>query len=127
MARDGILRRSGHVQTTGPPLRSLRLGSNMRVRGVSSAGRAPALQAGGHRFDPGTLHLDFAAISARHRSSTPAPSASVAAGWQQTAALLARGLGLGSGLNVGLGGGAESVLEHPVARLVALRLRSERT
>jgi hypothetical protein len=28
----------------------------MRVRGVSSAGRAPALQAGGHRFDPGTLH-----------------------------------------------------------------------
>ena len=24
--------------------------------GVSSAGRAPALQAGGHRFDPGTLH-----------------------------------------------------------------------
>ena len=25
--------------------------------GVSSAGRAPALQAGGHRFDPGTLHL----------------------------------------------------------------------
>jgi hypothetical protein len=27
------------------------------VWGVSSAGRAPALQAGGHRFDPGTLHL----------------------------------------------------------------------
>src|SRR5215472_3064482 len=26
------------------------------ARGVSSAGRAPALQAGGHRFDPGTLH-----------------------------------------------------------------------
>ena len=25
--------------------------------GVSSAGRAPALQAGGHRFDPGTLHF----------------------------------------------------------------------
>jgi hypothetical protein len=25
-------------------------------RGVSSAGRAPALQAGGRRFDPGTLH-----------------------------------------------------------------------
>ena len=24
--------------------------------GVSSAGRAPALQAGGHRFDPDTLH-----------------------------------------------------------------------
>ena len=27
-----------------------------RKWGVSSAGRAPALQAGGHRFDPGTLH-----------------------------------------------------------------------
>jgi hypothetical protein len=27
-------------------------------RGVSSAGRAPALQAGGHRFDPGTLHQE---------------------------------------------------------------------
>jgi hypothetical protein len=25
-------------------------------RGRSSAGRAPALQAGGHRFDPGRLH-----------------------------------------------------------------------
>ena len=24
--------------------------------GFSSAGRAPALQAGGHRFDPGNLH-----------------------------------------------------------------------
>ncbi len=27
------------------------------VRGHSSAGRAPALQAGGHRFDPGWLHF----------------------------------------------------------------------
>ena len=26
------------------------------ARGCSSAGRAPALQAGGHRFDPGQLH-----------------------------------------------------------------------
>jgi hypothetical protein len=26
------------------------------VRGLSSAGRAPALQAGGHRFDPDRLH-----------------------------------------------------------------------
>ena len=26
------------------------------IWGFSSAGRAPALQAGGHRFDPGTLH-----------------------------------------------------------------------
>ena len=32
-------------------------GSTLRgARGVSSAGRAPALQAGGRRFDPGTLH-----------------------------------------------------------------------
>ena len=29
---------------------------NWNIWGVSSAGRAPALQAGGHRFDPGTLH-----------------------------------------------------------------------
>src|SRR5204862_7538544 len=34
-----------------PPIR--RFG---RARGCSSAGRAPALQAGGHRFDPGQLH-----------------------------------------------------------------------
>ena len=33
--------------------------------GVSSAGRAPALQAGGHRFDPGTLH---------HKELTEVPS-----------------------------------------------------
>ena len=26
------------------------------IWGFSSAGRAPALQAGGHRFDPGNLH-----------------------------------------------------------------------
>ena len=30
--------------------------TSKETRGVSSAGRAPALQAGGHRFDPGTLH-----------------------------------------------------------------------
>ena len=29
------------------------------ARGCSSAGRAPALQAGGHRFDPGQLHQFF--------------------------------------------------------------------
>jgi hypothetical protein len=27
-----------------------------RIRGFSSAGRAPALQAGGRRFDPDNLH-----------------------------------------------------------------------
>ena len=30
----------------------------LNQRGHSSAGRAPALQAGGHRFDPGWLHQD---------------------------------------------------------------------
>ena len=33
----------------GPPLQNM-------VGGLSSAGRAPALQAGGHRFDPDRLH-----------------------------------------------------------------------
>src|SRR6266508_3801975 len=42
-------------------------GSTMRMRGVSSAGRAPALQAGGHRFDPGTLHWKVAAHRAGAR------------------------------------------------------------
>ena len=36
-----------------------------KIWGVSSAGRAPALQAGGHRFDPGTLH---------HKELTEVPS-----------------------------------------------------
>ena len=34
-----------------------------RSRGHSSAGRAPALQAGGHRFDPGWLHQVFQSAS----------------------------------------------------------------
>ena len=34
------------------------LAYTLNPRGVSSAGRAPALQAGGHRFDPGTLHSE---------------------------------------------------------------------
>ena len=33
-----------------------RLSADQRIRGHSSAGRAPALQAGGRRFDPGWLH-----------------------------------------------------------------------
>ena len=36
----------------GPPL----LIKEEQIWGFSSAGRAPALQAGGQRFDPGTLH-----------------------------------------------------------------------
>ena len=31
-------------------------GARVRTRGYSSAGRAPALQAGGQRFDPVYLH-----------------------------------------------------------------------
>ena len=40
----------------GPPLLITLKTVNSTIWGVSSAGRAPALQAGGHRFDPGTLH-----------------------------------------------------------------------
>ena len=42
----------------GPPFRSIvwRLGE---LRGLSSAGRAVALQASGRRFDPGRLHHAF--------------------------------------------------------------------
>ena len=36
----------------GPPL----LQKKMKIWGFSSAGRAPALQAGGQRFDPANLH-----------------------------------------------------------------------
>ena len=39
-----------------PPPRPPAAASRRRVRGCSSAGRAPALQAGGHRFDPVHLH-----------------------------------------------------------------------
>jgi hypothetical protein len=35
--------------------------------GRSSAGRAPALQAGGHRFDPGRLHTSCVAGLAQYR------------------------------------------------------------
>ena len=35
----------------------------MRLRGYSSIGRAPALQAGGYRFDPGYLHQKISDFS----------------------------------------------------------------
>jgi hypothetical protein len=42
------------------------------LRGGSSAGRAPALQAGGHRFDPGPLHCDvLIPIAASHAVRLP--------------------------------------------------------
>jgi hypothetical protein len=37
----------------GPPF------SKNESGGISSAGRAPGLQPGGHRFDPGILHQQF--------------------------------------------------------------------
>ena len=41
--------------------RSAQVSHRENYWGVSSAGRAPALQAGGHRFDPDTLHQAFLA------------------------------------------------------------------
>ena len=37
----------------------------LRPRAVSSAGRAPALQAGGRKFEPCTAHLDRSVTAAR--------------------------------------------------------------
>ena len=39
-------------------LEGIRLRGNGEMWGYSSAGRAPALQAGGRRFDPDYLHHD---------------------------------------------------------------------
>ena len=52
------LLRGGKLRSaTAHPRRSAAVGSTLsEERGVSSAGRAPPLQGGGHRFDPGTLH-----------------------------------------------------------------------
>ena len=43
---------------------------NSQIWGVSSAGRAPALQAGGHRFDPGTLHQAIKNYELQMRNSS---------------------------------------------------------
>ena len=61
-------RRTGIKRTQNRPVRRCagglpgaglcRLSSVLVDRGRSSAGRAPALQAGGHRFDPGRLHQE---------------------------------------------------------------------
>jgi hypothetical protein len=50
----------------GPPL---------PLRGCSSAGRAPALQAGGHRFDPGQLHQVLFGLYPPSRPIQISPSA----------------------------------------------------
>src|SRR3954468_1702193 len=56
--------------------------SSIETRGCSSIGRAPALQAGGRRFDPVQLHQDLsvargAAFSTAHRAVSSAESCSL--------------------------------------------------
>ena len=41
-----------------------------KIWGCSSAGRAPALQAGGHRFDPDYLHHGMKGLGKKLTSST---------------------------------------------------------
>jgi hypothetical protein len=49
----------GAIHETPPACRSRLCSAYIEwLRGHSSAGRAPALQAGGHRFDPGWLHSE---------------------------------------------------------------------
>ena len=48
-------------EVRGEPLKSA------KPRGYSSAGRAPALQAGGHRFDPDYLHQGIEGLEANRR------------------------------------------------------------
>ena len=57
-AEPGRIRVSASVDVflDHPSSQDLLSGSLMGEGGCSSAGRAPALQAGGHRFDPGQLH-----------------------------------------------------------------------
>jgi hypothetical protein len=50
-----LIRRGSLVRTQPDP-------PTVPFRGCSSAGRAPALQAGGHRFDPVHLHQSFGRV-----------------------------------------------------------------
>ena len=56
--RELIIARARHEERLerAQPLWQLRRPYNWTARGVSSAGRAPALQAGGRRFDPECFH-----------------------------------------------------------------------
>ena len=54
------------------PIRRLYGGPEMQARGCSSAGRAPALQAAGHRFDPGQLHQFLLDLPVLHRDTASA-------------------------------------------------------
>src|SRR5207302_3013386 len=53
----------------GGETRRRRAGTNERVGAVSSAGRAPALQAGGRWFDPSTANIAGAATRASFRTA----------------------------------------------------------
>ena len=52
---------------SGPPF--FRKNRPTLRRGISSAGRAPGLQPGGHRFEPGILHLFIQQTRRLHRAS----------------------------------------------------------
>src|SRR5258707_9608263 len=55
---------------SGPPIGWwLHLAAPTVIRGCSSAGRAPGLQPGGHRFDPGQLHQIWLEMSMSRRTS----------------------------------------------------------
>ncbi len=70
-------RHSAPGRTTGIPLESW-------LRGVSSVGRAPALQAGGRRFEPGTLHPSKPLHAFGFRAfQGHSPSAAVACSWRK--------------------------------------------
>ena len=55
-ARDERGRERTHVRDRPSEEQQRRQTKNRQARGHSSAGRAPALQAGGRRFDPAWLH-----------------------------------------------------------------------
>ena len=61
-------RERGVEPPSGQPHRADPSSTLRNARGVSSAGRAPALQAGGRRFDPGTLHFRRPSRRRRHLS-----------------------------------------------------------
>jgi hypothetical protein len=78
-----------------PPLFGRVMGANKtRDRGCSSAGRAPALQAGGHRFDPGQLHQRLRTQEGTRERSGASLSSGFFGSWRSPAP--ARGGHIGS-------------------------------
>ncbi len=72
-------RRESRIRSVGRILRG--------PRGHSSAGRAPALQAGGHRFDPGWLHSQNPCKQAGFGTSGRAPALAAGVGWKRFGSL----------------------------------------